>query len=175
MENKTESWFLLLDDVLPEKSKILCSGAVISTLYIFYLSNDYHLNVKKFNCLFLFSWKMTLWPHHLLLQQSKHLHFNKKQTSGLFWSSQLLDLLVKVFCMFCLGQDSSLTHKSPFNFFLTRLTGKLFRSSDLSMVVEFFLMFHKDKPVDWLMDHILWVKVCNPEKDQVSSYLLFYY
>lgn len=64
----------------------------------------------------------------------------------------------------------------PFQFFfLTRLTGKLFRSSDLSMVVEFFLMFHKDKPVDWLMDHILWVKVCNPEKDQVSSYLLFYY
>ena len=36
------------------------------------------------------------------------------------------------------------------------------------MVVEFFLMFHKDKPVDWLMDHILWVKVCNPEKDAVS-------
>ena len=29
-------------------------------------------------------------------------------------------------------------------------------------------MFHKDKPVDWLMDHILWVKVCNPEKDAVS-------
>ena len=48
------------------------------------------------------------------------------------------------------------------------LTGKLFRCSDLSMVVEFFLMFHKDKPVDWLMDHILWVKVCNPEKDAVS-------
>ena len=53
--------------------------------------------------------------------------------------------------------------------FLDTLTGKLFRSSDLSMVVEFFLMFHKDKPVDWLMDHILWVKVCNPEKDQVSG------
>lgn len=44
--------------------------------------------------------------------------------------------------------------------------GKLFRTSDLSLVVEFFLMFHKDKPVDWLLDHILWVKVCNPEKDQ---------
>ena len=28
-------------------------------------------------------------------------------------------------------------------------------------------MFHKDKPVDWLLDHILWVKVCNPDKDQV--------
>lgn len=35
------------------------------------------------------------------------------------------------------------------------------------MIVEFFLMFHKDKPVDWLLDHILWVKVCNPDKDQV--------
>ena len=29
-------------------------------------------------------------------------------------------------------------------------------------------MFHKDKPVDWLLDHILWVKVCNPDKDQVA-------
>ncbi|XP_030638641.1 alpha-1,3-mannosyl-glycoprotein 4-beta-N-acetylglucosaminyltransferase B [Chanos chanos] len=43
--------------------------------------------------------------------------------------------------------------------------GKLFRASDLPMVVEFFLMFHKDKPIDWLLDHILWVKVCNPERD----------
>lgn len=30
-------------------------------------------------------------------------------------------------------------------------------------------MFHKDKPIDWLLDHILWVKVCNPEKDHVSQ------
>ncbi|XP_065058862.1 alpha-1,3-mannosyl-glycoprotein 4-beta-N-acetylglucosaminyltransferase B-like isoform X1 [Rhopilema esculentum] len=43
--------------------------------------------------------------------------------------------------------------------------GKLFKSSDLSVMVDFFLMFYKDKPVDWLLDHILWVKVCNPEKD----------
>lgn len=39
------------------------------------------------------------------------------------------------------------------------------------MIVEFFLMFHKDKPIDWLLDHILWVKVCNPEKDAVSTVL----
>ncbi|XP_048589545.1 alpha-1,3-mannosyl-glycoprotein 4-beta-N-acetylglucosaminyltransferase B isoform X2 [Nematostella vectensis] len=44
--------------------------------------------------------------------------------------------------------------------------GKLFRSTDLNKLIEFFLMFHKDKPVDWLLDHILWVRVCNPEKDQ---------
>ncbi|XP_034545539.1 alpha-1,3-mannosyl-glycoprotein 4-beta-N-acetylglucosaminyltransferase A [Notolabrus celidotus] len=43
--------------------------------------------------------------------------------------------------------------------------GKMFRISDLPMIAEFFLMFHKDKPVDWLLDHILWVKVCSPEKD----------
>ena len=43
--------------------------------------------------------------------------------------------------------------------------GKLFKSSDLNFVVEFFLMFHRDKPIDWLLDHMLTVKVCNPEKD----------
>ncbi|XP_048365002.1 alpha-1,3-mannosyl-glycoprotein 4-beta-N-acetylglucosaminyltransferase-like protein MGAT4D isoform X1 [Sphaerodactylus townsendi] len=43
--------------------------------------------------------------------------------------------------------------------------GKLFRSRDLPLIVEFFLMFHKDKPIDWLLDHLLWVKVCSPEKD----------
>ncbi|KAK3564455.1 hypothetical protein QTP86_022635, partial [Hemibagrus guttatus] len=45
--------------------------------------------------------------------------------------------------------------------------GKLFRASDLPSIVEFFLMFHKDKPIDWLLDHILWVKMCNPEKDSI--------
>lgn len=48
--------------------------------------------------------------------------------------------------------------------------GKTFRTSDLHMISEFFLMFHKDKPVDWLLDHILWVKTCNPEKDAVSRW-----
>ncbi|XP_069711362.1 calmegin isoform X2 [Phaenicophaeus curvirostris] len=46
--------------------------------------------------------------------------------------------------------------------------GKLFRSEDLPVVVEFFLMFYKDKPVDWLIDHLLWVKVCNPEKSAMD-------
>ncbi|NXR65985.1 MGT4B acetylglucosaminyltransferase, partial [Rhadina sibilatrix] len=43
--------------------------------------------------------------------------------------------------------------------------GKLFKSEDLPLIVEFFLMFCKDKPIDWLIDHLLWVKMCNPEKD----------
>lgn len=47
--------------------------------------------------------------------------------------------------------------------------GKMFRTRDLPMIAEFFLMFHRDKPIDWLLDHILWVKACNPEKDAVSE------
>uniref|UniRef100_A0A669P4F8 MGAT4 family member D n=1 Tax=Phasianus colchicus TaxID=9054 RepID=A0A669P4F8_PHACC len=43
--------------------------------------------------------------------------------------------------------------------------GKLFKSEDLPLIVEFFLMFYKDKPIDWLLDHLFWVKVCNPEKN----------
>lgn len=52
---------------------------------------------------------------------------------------------------------------------LVSASGKMFRARDLPMIAEFFLMFHKDKPIDWLLDHILWVKACNPEKDEVSS------
>ncbi|XP_063166795.1 alpha-1,3-mannosyl-glycoprotein 4-beta-N-acetylglucosaminyltransferase-like protein MGAT4D [Candoia aspera] len=44
--------------------------------------------------------------------------------------------------------------------------GKLFRCKDLTLIVEFFLMFYKDKPIDWLLDHLIWVKVCNPEKNK---------
>lgn len=43
--------------------------------------------------------------------------------------------------------------------------GKMFRTRDLLMIAEFFLMFQRDKPIDWLLDHILWVKVCSPERD----------
>uniref|UniRef100_A0A8C3JSB0 MGAT4 family member D n=1 Tax=Calidris pygmaea TaxID=425635 RepID=A0A8C3JSB0_9CHAR len=50
---------------------------------------------------------------------------------------------------------------------LVLLSGKLFKSEDLPLIVEFFLMFYKDKPIDWLIDHLLWVKVCNPEKDAI--------
>lgn len=45
----------------------------------------------------------------------------------------------------------------------------MFQSPDIPLIVEFIFMFYKEKPIDWLLDHILWVKVCNPEKDAVSS------
>lgn len=48
-------------------------------------------------------------------------------------------------------------------------SGKLFKSRDIPLIVEFFLMFYQDKPVDWLLDHLLWVKACHPEKSGVST------
>uniref|UniRef100_A0A8D3E803 Alpha-1,3-mannosyl-glycoprotein 4-beta-N-acetylglucosaminyltransferase A n=1 Tax=Scophthalmus maximus TaxID=52904 RepID=A0A8D3E803_SCOMX len=47
--------------------------------------------------------------------------------------------------------------------------GKMFQAPDLNLIVEFIFMFYKEKPIDWLLDHILWVKVCNPEKDAVCN------
>lgn len=52
-------------------------------------------------------------------------------------------------------------------FFVLVPPGKMFQAPDLNLIVEFIFMFYKEKPIDWLLDHILWVKVCNPEKDAV--------
>uniref|UniRef100_A0A8V0YZT0 Alpha-1,3-mannosyl-glycoprotein 4-beta-N-acetylglucosaminyltransferase A n=1 Tax=Gallus gallus TaxID=9031 RepID=A0A8V0YZT0_CHICK len=49
--------------------------------------------------------------------------------------------------------------------------GKMFQSPDITLIVEFIFMFYKEKPIDWLLDHILWVKVCNPEKDADKDFL----
>ena len=46
--------------------------------------------------------------------------------------------------------------------------GKLFKCSELSVFISFFLMFASDKPCDWLFDSVFSVKICNPEKGHVS-------
>ncbi|XP_014215110.1 alpha-1,3-mannosyl-glycoprotein 4-beta-N-acetylglucosaminyltransferase B [Copidosoma floridanum] len=38
--------------------------------------------------------------------------------------------------------------------------GKLFKSIDLPWLVQFFILFYNDKPVDWLMDHLITTKIC---------------
>ncbi len=47
--------------------------------------------------------------------------------------------------------------------------GKLFKCADLPKFVNFFLIFAADKPVDWLYDILLDVKICNPQKGGVSD------
>lgn len=44
--------------------------------------------------------------------------------------------------------------------------GKMFKSAELPWLITFFQMFYNDKPVDWLLDHLIDTKVCNWEKDQ---------
>ncbi|XP_037848246.1 alpha-1,3-mannosyl-glycoprotein 4-beta-N-acetylglucosaminyltransferase-like protein MGAT4D [Chlorocebus sabaeus] len=43
--------------------------------------------------------------------------------------------------------------------------GKLFRSEDLTHFVRFFLMFYKEKPIDWLLNDIFQIKVCDTGED----------
>ena len=39
--------------------------------------------------------------------------------------------------------------------------------SSLPILIQFFLMFYNDKPVDWLLDHVVTTKIC--KLDQVTS------
>jgi len=43
--------------------------------------------------------------------------------------------------------------------------GKMFRSADLPWLVQFFIMFYNDQPVDWLLENILRSKVCKLDQD----------
>ncbi|XP_066909573.1 alpha-1,3-mannosyl-glycoprotein 4-beta-N-acetylglucosaminyltransferase B isoform X2 [Halyomorpha halys] len=43
--------------------------------------------------------------------------------------------------------------------------GKMFRCVELPWLIQFFFMFYNDKPVDWLLDHLIHTKSCNLEKD----------
>lgn len=42
--------------------------------------------------------------------------------------------------------------------------GKLFRTSDITLLLQFIAMFHRQKPVDWLLDLLFVNRYCHPEK-----------
>lgn len=46
----------------------------------------------------------------------------------------------------------------------------MFKSAELPWLITFFQMFYNDKPVDWLLEHLIYTKVCNWEKDVVSNW-----
>ncbi|XP_055540347.1 alpha-1,3-mannosyl-glycoprotein 4-beta-N-acetylglucosaminyltransferase A-like isoform X2 [Wyeomyia smithii] len=46
--------------------------------------------------------------------------------------------------------------------------GKMFKSADLPWLITFFQMFFNEKPVDWLLYHLIYTKVCSVEKDAKS-------
>ena len=45
----------------------------------------------------------------------------------------------------------------------------MFRCAELPFLIQFFLMFSNDKPVDWLLDYLVQTKACNLDKDSVSQ------
>ena len=49
--------------------------------------------------------------------------------------------------------------------------GKMFKMSDLSLFIEFFITFYKDKLVDWLLSDVISTKVCSPEMDDKACNL----
>jgi len=49
-----------------------------------------------------------------------------------------------------------------------KIVGKLFKCVELPWLIQFFLMFYNDKPVDWLLDHLISTKVCSLDMDHVS-------
>ena len=49
--------------------------------------------------------------------------------------------------------------------------GKMFKSSNLSMFIQFFITFFKDKPVDWLLSDVISTKVCTPEMDAKACHI----
>lgn len=51
---------------------------------------------------------------------------------------------------------------------LSFVPGKMFKSAELPYLVQFFQMFFNDKPVDWLLDHLISTKYCNWDKSNVS-------
>ncbi|GFR02404.1 alpha-1,3-mannosyl-glycoprotein 4-beta-N-acetylglucosaminyltransferase B [Trichonephila clavata] len=48
--------------------------------------------------------------------------------------------------------------------------GKMFKAVDLSKLVTFFAIFHNDKPVDWLLDHMIQTKVCRFDRDSDKQF-----
>ncbi|CAL4119594.1 unnamed protein product [Meganyctiphanes norvegica] len=47
--------------------------------------------------------------------------------------------------------------------------GKMFKCVELPFLIQYFIMFFNDKPVDWLLDYLIQTKICNLDKDTVSS------
>lgn len=48
----------------------------------------------------------------------------------------------------------------------------MFKSAELPWLITFFQMFYNDKPVDWLLEHLIYTKICNWEKDMVLLIVL---
>ena len=45
----------------------------------------------------------------------------------------------------------------------------MFKSTDLPYIIQFAVMFHNDKPVDWLLDPIIETRYCPHDTVRVTQ------
>ncbi|XP_011494868.1 PREDICTED: alpha-1,3-mannosyl-glycoprotein 4-beta-N-acetylglucosaminyltransferase B [Ceratosolen solmsi marchali] len=92
------------------------------------------------------------------------------QTKGIFYVQLEDDILAKqnfiaTMKSFALQKVSMKENWLVLDFCQLGFIGKMFKCVDLPIFVQFFLMFYNDKPVDWLMDHLIFTKVCSLDMD----------
>lgn len=87
------------------------------------------------------------------------------QSRGLYYVQLEDDILttplyVTKMLRFALEKESSKTDWFLLDFCQLGFIGKMFKSIDLPYVIQFAVMFHNDKPVDWLLDPIIETRYC---------------
>ncbi|XP_071878766.1 alpha-1,3-mannosyl-glycoprotein 4-beta-N-acetylglucosaminyltransferase a isoform X1 [Bombus fervidus] len=92
------------------------------------------------------------------------------QTKGTFYVQLEDDILAKknfitTMKSFALQKIATKENWFVLDFCQLGFIGKLFKCAELPWLIQFFLMFHNDKPVDWLLDHLVSTKVCSLDKD----------
>ncbi|KAL7287252.1 hypothetical protein TKK_0018381 [Trichogramma kaykai] len=92
------------------------------------------------------------------------------QTKGMFYVQLEDDILAKknfvsIMKSFALQTISLKENWLVLDFCQLGFIGKLFKSVDLPWLVQFFIMFYNDKPVDWLLDNLISTKVCSMDMD----------
>lgn len=94
------------------------------------------------------------------------------QPKGAFYVQLEDDILTKkgfvsIIKNFALEKTASKEHSQWFvlDFCQLGFIGKMFKSADLPWLITFFQMFYNEKPVDWLLYHLIYTKVCSVEKD----------
>lgn len=92
------------------------------------------------------------------------------QPKGMFYVQLEDDILTKpgylsTMKKFALDKTSSKQDWFILDFCQLGFIGKMFKCAQLPMLVQFFIMFHNDKPVDWLLDHLIQTRVCSLDKD----------
>ncbi|XP_058060465.1 alpha-1,3-mannosyl-glycoprotein 4-beta-N-acetylglucosaminyltransferase A [Anopheles bellator] len=97
------------------------------------------------------------------------------QPKGAFYLQLEDDILTKkgfvtIMKNFALEKTAMKEHSNWFvlDFCQLGFIGKMFKSADLPWLITFFQMFYNDKPVDWLLYHLIYTKVCSVEKDGKS-------